>query len=225
MEAVVVDNVSKTFRIATDPADSLKQRILRFRRGHFEEFQALHDLDLVIEQGETVGILGHNGSGKSTLLEVHRRHPHADHRRGARARPAGVAARARRRLPSRPHRPRERLHQRQSFYGMTAQGGRPGLRRHRRLLRPRPVHRRAGEALLVGHVRAPRFRRGGQPRPRRAARRRGARRRRRGVPGEVHRSHPPVPGRGTHDRVRHPRRRDRAPGVQPGRSCSTTARW
>jgi ABC-2 type transport system ATP-binding protein len=69
VEAVVVDSVSKTFRIATDPADSLKQRIVRFRRGHFEEFQALHDLDLVIEQGETVGILGHNGSGKSTLLK------------------------------------------------------------------------------------------------------------------------------------------------------------
>ncbi len=69
MESIVVDGVSKTFRIATDPADSLKQRLLRFRRANYEEFVALRPIDLTIEIGETVGILGHNGSGKSTLLK------------------------------------------------------------------------------------------------------------------------------------------------------------
>jgi ABC-2 type transport system ATP-binding protein len=69
VEAIVVDGVSKSFRISTEPANSLKERLVRLRRGAYEEFQALHDVDVTVEQGQTVGILGHNGSGKSTLLK------------------------------------------------------------------------------------------------------------------------------------------------------------
>ncbi len=69
MEAIVVDGVSKSFRISTEPASSVKERLVRLRRGAYEEFDALHALDFTVQQGETVGILGHNGSGKSTLLK------------------------------------------------------------------------------------------------------------------------------------------------------------
>ncbi len=68
-EAIVVDGVSKVFRISTTPVTSLKERLLGMGRNHYKEFPALHDVGFTISKGETVGILGHNGSGKSTLLK------------------------------------------------------------------------------------------------------------------------------------------------------------
>lgn len=67
--AIAVQHVSKTFRLSTDPVYSLKERLVRLGRSEHVEFHALRDADLVIDQGQTVGILGHNGSGKSTLLK------------------------------------------------------------------------------------------------------------------------------------------------------------
>ncbi len=68
-EAIIVEEVSKVFRISTTPVTSLKERLLGMGRNHYQEFPALNDVGFTIEQGETVGILGHNGSGKSTLLK------------------------------------------------------------------------------------------------------------------------------------------------------------
>lgn len=69
MAAIEVRNVSKRFKLVHDPAFSIKERVLRGRRGSFEWFWALQDIDLTVEEGETVGMLGHNGGGKSTLLK------------------------------------------------------------------------------------------------------------------------------------------------------------
>lgn len=69
MDAIVADNISKVFHLNEDPAHSIKERILRFGRTHHRDFVALQPMDLTIESGTTLGILGHNGSGKSTLLK------------------------------------------------------------------------------------------------------------------------------------------------------------
>lgn len=66
---IEIDNVSKTFRLAHDPVNSLKERLLHLGRKGHDEFKALLPLSIDITEGQTVGILGHNGSGKSTLLK------------------------------------------------------------------------------------------------------------------------------------------------------------
>ncbi len=67
--AIVVDNVSKSFRLANDPMRSLKERVLGLGRKGHQEFVALRDVNVTVNRGETLGVLGHNGSGKSTLLK------------------------------------------------------------------------------------------------------------------------------------------------------------
>jgi ABC-2 type transport system ATP-binding protein len=67
--AVRVTGVSKRFRLYHERYSSLKERMLHLGRIPYEDFWALRDIDIDIEEGETWGLLGHNGSGKSTLLK------------------------------------------------------------------------------------------------------------------------------------------------------------
>jgi ABC-2 type transport system ATP-binding protein len=67
--AIEVSNVSKQFRLYHERYTSLKERVIHFGRTPHEPFMALEEIDFEVEQGDTVGILGHNGSGKSTLLK------------------------------------------------------------------------------------------------------------------------------------------------------------
>jgi ABC-2 type transport system ATP-binding protein len=69
MPAIVVESVSKKFRLSGHKVRSIKEGALRLGRNTYEEFWALKDISLTIDRGETIGILGHNGSGKSTLLK------------------------------------------------------------------------------------------------------------------------------------------------------------
>jgi ABC-type polysaccharide/polyol phosphate transport system ATPase subunit len=67
---VVVDQVSKRFRLYNDRPTSLKQSFTRLHRSHHEEFWAVRDVSLEIPRGSAYGLIGHNGSGKSTLLRL-----------------------------------------------------------------------------------------------------------------------------------------------------------
>jgi len=67
LPAIELDGVGKRYRLAER---SLVQALRPSRRRAVRHLWAVRDLDLRVEPGETVGLLGHNGAGKSTLLRM-----------------------------------------------------------------------------------------------------------------------------------------------------------
>ena len=69
--AIRVAGVSRRYKVVHDRNLTFKETVLRRgRRTRGPEFWALRDVDLPIEPGEAVGLIGRNGSGKSTLLKL-----------------------------------------------------------------------------------------------------------------------------------------------------------
>jgi lipopolysaccharide transport system ATP-binding protein len=68
--AVHIRGLGKAYHIYHRPMDRLKQMLWRGRRRFYDEYWALHDINLDVARGETIGVIGRNGSGKSTLLQI-----------------------------------------------------------------------------------------------------------------------------------------------------------
>ncbi|MBX5447704.1 MAG: ABC transporter ATP-binding protein [Acidothermus cellulolyticus] len=68
--AVIVDHVTKDFKLYRERRTSLKERLTTRRPSRYELYRALDDVSLVVPAGSTYGLIGANGSGKSTLLKL-----------------------------------------------------------------------------------------------------------------------------------------------------------
>lgn len=66
--AIKTTNLSKIFRLYKTPFEALRELIFRSQR--HSKFVALNEVNLTLQRGEIVGILGRNGAGKSTLLKI-----------------------------------------------------------------------------------------------------------------------------------------------------------
>jgi ABC-type polysaccharide/polyol phosphate transport system ATPase subunit len=70
--ALRVSNVSKAFSLATERVTlfrALRRKLLQ-EDADWAEHYALRDIDVEVQKGEKIGLVGDNGSGKTTLLKV-----------------------------------------------------------------------------------------------------------------------------------------------------------
>ena len=68
--AIEVSNMTKTFKLYSDKANTLKEKLVRGWKSNTETRTVLKDINITINKGETVALIGVNGSGKSTLLKL-----------------------------------------------------------------------------------------------------------------------------------------------------------
>lgn len=67
---VSIQHVSKIYNVYRKEFDRFREALSPSRKSYHTQFSALQDINLTVEKGECIGIIGTNGSGKSTLLKI-----------------------------------------------------------------------------------------------------------------------------------------------------------
>jgi ABC-2 type transport system ATP-binding protein/lipopolysaccharide transport system ATP-binding protein len=78
--SILLENVSVSFPVYSSSTRSLKNRLIQTATGgqiradgasqRISIVQALQDINLSLQSGDRIGLVGHNGAGKTTLLRV-----------------------------------------------------------------------------------------------------------------------------------------------------------
>jgi ABC-type polysaccharide/polyol phosphate transport system ATPase subunit len=69
--AIEVRNMTKSFKLYSDKPNTMKERLVRgWKKNNNEIHTVLKNINIDIEKGNTVALIGVNGSGKSTLLKL-----------------------------------------------------------------------------------------------------------------------------------------------------------
>ena len=68
---LIVSDLSVEYRVSAQRnSENRRQKLLAMVMGKTETIQALKNISLVVNHGETIGVIGRSGSGKSTLVRV-----------------------------------------------------------------------------------------------------------------------------------------------------------